>query len=82
MLNDSKKETWKFLLQVIISILTAIATALGTTSCMSALARMNNPDSHGITPTLHESPIATTDTISIGLHPDLVEWPWAVDYNE
>ena len=38
MLNDSKKETWKFLLQVLISILTAIATALGTTSCMSALA--------------------------------------------
>lgn len=60
----------------------AIATALGTTSCMSALARMNNPDSHGITPTPHESPIATTDTIPLGLHPDLVEWPWAVDYNE
>lgn len=38
MINDSKKETWKFLLQVLISILTAIATALGTTSCMSALA--------------------------------------------
>ena len=38
MLNDSKKETWKFLLQVLISILTAIATALGTTSCMTALA--------------------------------------------
>ena len=38
MINDSKKETWKFIIQVIISILTAIATALGTTSCMSALA--------------------------------------------
>ena len=38
MINDSKKETWKFLLQVLISILTAIATALGTTSCMTALA--------------------------------------------
>lgn len=32
-----KKETWKFVIQVAISILTAIATALGTTSCMSSL---------------------------------------------
>lgn len=38
MLNDSKKETWKFIIQVVISILTAIATALDTTSCMNALA--------------------------------------------
>lgn len=37
-MNDSKRDLWKFLLQVIISILTAVATALGTTSCMSALA--------------------------------------------
>lgn len=29
------KQTWKFVVQVAISILTAIATALGTTSCMS-----------------------------------------------
>ena len=29
-----KKETWKTLLQVLISILTAAATAIGTTSCM------------------------------------------------
>ena len=29
-----KKETWKTLLQVIVSILTAALTALGTTSCM------------------------------------------------
>ena len=35
---DRSKETWKFIIQVVISILTAIATALGTTSCMSALA--------------------------------------------
>ena len=27
-------DSWKFLLQTIISILTAILTALGTTSCM------------------------------------------------
>lgn len=29
----SKKETWKFVIQTIISILTAIGTALGVTSC-------------------------------------------------
>ena len=29
-----KHETWKTLLQVLISILTAIATTLGVTSCM------------------------------------------------
>ena len=28
-----KKETWKSLVQVIISILTALATTLGVTSC-------------------------------------------------
>jgi hypothetical protein len=30
-----KKETWKFIVQVAISVLTAIATALGATSCMA-----------------------------------------------
>lgn len=29
-----KGETWKTLIQVIISILTAVATTLGVTSCM------------------------------------------------
>lgn len=29
-----KRETWKTLIQVIISILTAVATTLGITSCM------------------------------------------------
>ncbi len=29
-----KKETWKTVIQVIVSILTAALTALGTTSCM------------------------------------------------
>lgn len=29
-----KKETWKTVIQVIISILTAIATTLGVASCM------------------------------------------------
>ncbi len=32
-----KKETAKWMVQIMISILTAIATALGATSCMNAL---------------------------------------------
>lgn len=32
-----KKETWKMILQVVVSILTAALTALGTTSCMNIL---------------------------------------------
>ena len=30
-----KKETWKTVIQILISILTAVATSLGVTSCMS-----------------------------------------------
>lgn len=30
-----KKETWKTVIQIIISILTAIGTTLGVTSCIS-----------------------------------------------
>lgn len=30
-----KKETWKTVFQIVISILTAIAASLGVTSCMS-----------------------------------------------
>ena len=29
-----KKESWKTVIQIIVSILTAIATTLGVTSCM------------------------------------------------
>ena len=29
-----KKETWKFILQTLIAILTAIGTTLGITSCL------------------------------------------------
>lgn len=29
-----KKETWKYLLQTLIAVLTAIATSLGVASCM------------------------------------------------
>lgn len=39
MFTDAKKETWKFILQVIVSILTAIITALGTTSCIPYVVR-------------------------------------------
>ena len=30
-----KRETWKWALQLLISILTAIATTMGVTSCMA-----------------------------------------------
>ena len=30
-----KKETWKFIIQTIVAILTAIATSLGVTSCIA-----------------------------------------------
>ena len=29
-----KKDTWKFIIQTVAAILTAIATSLGVTSCM------------------------------------------------
>ena len=29
-----KKDTWKFIIQTIVAILTAILTSLGVTSCM------------------------------------------------
>ena len=32
-----KKDFWKFIIQTIISVLTAIATALGASSCVNAL---------------------------------------------
>lgn len=31
-----KKEVWKFVIQTIISVLTAVATALGASSCVHA----------------------------------------------
>jgi len=34
--TDMKKETWKFIIQILLSILTAIGTTLGvTSSCMA-----------------------------------------------
>lgn len=32
-----KKETARWIVQILISILSAVATALGTTSCMTAM---------------------------------------------
>lgn len=32
----NKKETWKFIVQTILAVLTAIATSLGVTSCIMA----------------------------------------------
>ena len=32
-----RKETWKFIIQTLAAILTAIATSLGVTSCMGWL---------------------------------------------
>lgn len=34
-IDDSKKDKWKFIIQLIISILTALAAALTTTSCVN-----------------------------------------------
>jgi len=31
----SKKEVWKFVLQTVVSVLSAIITALGATSCLA-----------------------------------------------
>ena len=35
--QNPKRNFWKFIIQTLISILTAILTALGATSCMNAL---------------------------------------------
>ena len=34
MSQESKKETWKMIINMVISILTAIATTFGLTSCL------------------------------------------------
>ena len=36
-MDEKKRQVWRFVIQTAISILTAIATALGVTSCMAAL---------------------------------------------
>lgn len=37
---NSKKDTFKFILQIIVSVLTALATALSTSSCMHFVASL------------------------------------------
>ena len=36
MSTETEKNTWKLIIQLIVSIATAIATTLGVTSCMGA----------------------------------------------
>ncbi len=36
-MDEKKRLVWRFVIQTAISILTAIATALGVTSCMAAV---------------------------------------------
>ena len=36
-MDEKKRQVWRFVIQTAISILTAIATALGVTSCMSVV---------------------------------------------
>ena len=36
-MDEKKRQVWRFVIQCAISILTAIATALGVTSCMAAV---------------------------------------------
>lgn len=33
--KKSKKETWKFIIQTLLAILSAVATSLGVTSCIA-----------------------------------------------
>lgn len=39
-MENNKREFWKFILQILVSILTAIATSLGATSCVGAVMRI------------------------------------------
>ena len=36
-MDEKKRQVWRFVIQTAISILTAIATALGVTSCMTGV---------------------------------------------
>ena len=36
-MDEKKRQLWRFVIQTAISILTAIATALGVTSCMAGV---------------------------------------------
>ena len=54
MTDNSKKETWRWVLNLIVSVLTALAAALGTNSCVQY--QMVSPDTETVTasaPALH-----------------------------
>ena len=34
MSRDGKREMWKYIINIVVSVLTALGTALGVTSCM------------------------------------------------
>ena len=36
--NETKRDTWRWIINLMASVLTALAAALGTTSCVAALA--------------------------------------------
>lgn len=38
MSKEMNRETWKWIIQILASILTALATALGTTACVTSVA--------------------------------------------
>ena len=43
---DPKKAIWKFIIQTAISVLTAILTALGATSCVTHYFKTKNESPH------------------------------------
>lgn len=43
MSTQSKKETWQMIINIIISVLTAIATTLGVSSCMKPVVSKQHP---------------------------------------
>ena len=45
-MDEKKRQVWRFVIQTAISILTAIATALGVTSCMAAAQPRQNYGKH------------------------------------
>lgn len=70
-MTDEKKKLISFILKLIVSVLTAAATAFGVTSCM-ALTKTITPASDSIVAQF----IATDTTTTTSAY------PWATDYNE
>ena len=64
----SKKETAKFIVQLIASIATAILTALGATSCVGA----ERPEGPQMTGDRAQSELSKTITMTSGPGPDVI----------